>query len=90
MERSGMRAAWSMPAPMAPTAPPPTHQVSFFSFSCSISHSDVWLVVSGSAPWGPSSPLGARGRGPEAGGPPTGDGAEGGNGRDEGSWVRGS
>lgn len=41
LERRGMSAEWSMP--MAP----PLHV--FFSFSCSISHNDVWLFFKASS-----------------------------------------
>lgn len=51
LERRGMSAEWSMP--MAP----PLHV--FFSFSCSISHSEVWLFFKASN-WGLSRPLSAR------------------------------
>lgn len=55
LERRGMSAEWSMP--MAP----PLHV--FFSFSCSISHSDVWLFFKASS-WGLSRPFRAFGLGP--------------------------
>lgn len=56
LDRRGMSAEWSMPIPA------PLHV--FFSFSCSISHSDVWLLFSASS-WGLSRPFTALGLRPK-------------------------
>lgn len=69
LERRGMRAEWSIPM-----APPPH----FFSFSWSISHRDVWLLVRGSSSLGLSRPFRALGLQPT--------GAWEGHLRDEVSW----